>query len=592
MYWDKISCRAPDRRVRVSEKPMNQSEPIPGGPVENRPAREGTTPPPPRPPAGIPDHELLRLIGRGAYGEVWLARSITGEYRAVKVVYRSSFEQERPYEREFGGIRKFEPISRLHESQVDILHVGRNDAQGYFFYVMELADDASAGATADANAQASSSRVLANPATYQPRTLKSELLRRSRLPAAECVKLGLALTTALEHLHRNGLVHRDVKPSNIIFINGQPKLADIGLVTSVDATRSHVGTLGFAPPEGPGTVTGDLYSLGKVLYEAATARDRQEFPELPTRLGGTREEEAELLELNEVILKACDNEAKRRYQSAEAMRADLAVLDRGESLARKRRAGKRLGIFLKAGGVSVALALGAALIMRQQHFAADKRGYSIPAPTNFASIPIPTNLPSAKAAEEIPDSKNLGPSLFTLLRASAGKYPRLTLGSAGGSGLTKLRLNVHPIRWGNLYDDAIRFTTPPEKGLDLAWAFIHKPSKGFNGWWVMTVHEGSMQRGFQKYDREQPTRYENVPSAAGKVLYLQGLAGKWLEPNQDYLISFEFQDTNPVEFQIAMNFVPSEGATETNSLVLEKALGLVVKKDAHLESSSAGATNK
>jgi hypothetical protein len=61
----------------------------------------------------------------------------------------------------------------------------------------------------------------------------------------ETLEIGLALTTALEHLHRNGLVHRDVKPSNVIFVNGQPKLADIGLVSSVDATRSFVGTEGL-----------------------------------------------------------------------------------------------------------------------------------------------------------------------------------------------------------------------------------------------------------------------------------------------------------------------------------------------------------
>ena len=78
-----------------------------------------------------------------------------------------------------------------------------------------------------------------------------------------------------------------MKPSNIIFVNGVPKLADIGLVTGVDATRSYVGTEGFAPPEGPGTPQGDLYSLGKVLYEAATGKDRQEFPELPTLLART-----------------------------------------------------------------------------------------------------------------------------------------------------------------------------------------------------------------------------------------------------------------------------------------------------------------
>src|SRR5438132_11648216 len=90
----------------------------------------------------VPDHELLRCIGRGSYGEVWLARNVMGTYRAVKVVYRTTFDHDRPFEREFEGIQKFEPISRMHESQVDILHVGRNAKDGYFYYVMELADDA------------------------------------------------------------------------------------------------------------------------------------------------------------------------------------------------------------------------------------------------------------------------------------------------------------------------------------------------------------------------------------------------------------------------------------------------------------------
>src|SRR5437016_3755523 len=73
--------------------------------------------------AAIPDHQLLRCIGRGSYGEVWLARNVLGDYRAVKIVYREKFADDRPFEREFEGIRNFEPISRTHESQVDILHV-------------------------------------------------------------------------------------------------------------------------------------------------------------------------------------------------------------------------------------------------------------------------------------------------------------------------------------------------------------------------------------------------------------------------------------------------------------------------------------
>ncbi|MCP5524749.1 MAG: serine/threonine protein kinase [Verrucomicrobiales bacterium] len=298
---------------------------------------DGSKPPPP---PRVPDHELLRRIGRGAYGEVWLARSVTGAFRAVKTVHRGSFDHDRPFEREFEGIQKFEPISRRHESQVDILHVGRGD--DCFYYVMELADD-----------QASGGQI--HPDSYAPRSLKSDLQFHGRLPFEECVRIGIALTTALQNLHENGLVHRDVKPSNIIFVNGVAKLADIGLVTGVDATRSHVGTEGFAAPEGAGTPQADLYSLGKVLYEAATGKDRQEFPELPTRLREMPDREG-LEELNAVTTKACRHDPKQRYATAAAMRGDLELLQSGRSLARLHRAESRLRVVQRAGVIVTVLA--------------------------------------------------------------------------------------------------------------------------------------------------------------------------------------------------------------------------------------------
>ena len=64
----------------------------------------------PRPPT-IPDYELLWLVGQGAYGDVWLARSVTGIFRAVKIVWRDRFRDPQPFEREFKGLKEFAAIS-------------------------------------------------------------------------------------------------------------------------------------------------------------------------------------------------------------------------------------------------------------------------------------------------------------------------------------------------------------------------------------------------------------------------------------------------------------------------------------------------
>ena len=278
-----------------------------------------------RPNPAIPDHEVLRKIGGGAYGEVWLARGVTGALRAVKVVWREDFEDERGFEREFEGILKFEPMSRDHPALVNILHVGRSpDVVSFYYYVMELGDDVTSGQDI-------------NPIEYEPRTLRADthLATGVQWETSVCIDVGLRLAEALDHLHERGLAHRDVKPSNVIFVNGRAKLADIGLVAA-RGQRTFVGTEGFVPPEGPGSAQADVYSLGKVLYEIATGKDRMSFPELPDEIPSGLDRKR-WLELNKIICDICEPRISKRKISTAADLADvLRRLQRGK---RRRQSG-------------------------------------------------------------------------------------------------------------------------------------------------------------------------------------------------------------------------------------------------------------
>jgi WD40 repeat protein len=141
-------------------------------------------------------------------------------------------------------------------------------------------------------------------------------------------------------------------------------LADIGLVADVNEARSYVGTEGFIPPEGPGTPQADVFSLGKVLYEASTGKDRQDFPELPTLLDKLPDPEA-FLELNEVILNACRNPVSQRYQSAWAMHADLLILANGKSVKRLKMLERRFSNLKKIAGISALAMLALSVISIQ-----------------------------------------------------------------------------------------------------------------------------------------------------------------------------------------------------------------------------------
>ncbi len=277
------------------------------------------SPPVQRPPAELPpqvaDHTLIKRVGKGGYGEVWLARNAVGIHHVIKMVYRRDFSDAGPYEREFRGIQKFMPISRSHLGFVHILHVGRNDEVGFFYYVMEAGDDEVTG-----------QHIV--PDQYSPVNLGTRIRKDGAQSARDCLTLGLALSDALGALHAQQLIHRDIKPANIIFANGCAKLADIGLVTDIENTNhdvSRLGTEGYMAPEGPGTPSSDVYSLGKVLYEACMGLDRRRFPELPTALYEA-DDSMERMQLNRIIIKACEPRQADRYTSAIEMHTDLVAL--------------------------------------------------------------------------------------------------------------------------------------------------------------------------------------------------------------------------------------------------------------------------
>jgi CHASE2 domain-containing sensor protein len=267
-----------------------------------------------------PGYELFQPpIGEGAYGKVWLARNRAGQWRALKAIYLASFNGNTdPYDREFNGVTRYLAVPGKPAGLLQVDFVSEK-LDGYFYYVMELADSLTPG-------------WQKKRAVYQPHDLAAERARApgNRLPVRDCLRLGLVLTEALETLHRHGLTHRDIKPQNVIFVDGQPKLADLGLIAEIrpaDQVKTYVGTPGYMPPppELPGTPQADIFALGMVLYVLSTGRNATLFPDLSTSLV-SQAEPAGFLPLNAIILKACQPNPAHRYASAAEMRRALLAL--------------------------------------------------------------------------------------------------------------------------------------------------------------------------------------------------------------------------------------------------------------------------
>jgi len=261
----------------------------------------------------------IKEIASGGYGRVYLfSRDHEQDYVAGKFVYRHVFGPARDntsqaaYQRALDGLQNFQSLSGKSAYLLRIFEVLHRHEQGYFYYMMELADDIATG------------RVIA-ASTYKPRTLKNELERsgqRLRLPANRCLEVAIALARGLQVLHEGGFTHRDVRPSNIIFVNGVPKLADIDLLAEHDPALPSYIPKDYAAPEGSHSSTADIFSFGKTLYEMLTGLPVKAYPCLPPDVRFW-DDHAEMLKINKIIAKACARDLRKRYRSAQSLLSAL-----------------------------------------------------------------------------------------------------------------------------------------------------------------------------------------------------------------------------------------------------------------------------
>ena len=260
-------------------------------------------------------YELIEKIGNGGMAKVYKAKDqILNRYVAVKIL-RDEFTTDQEF------IKRFEAeaqsaASITHPNIVSVYDVG-NEGNLYYI-VMEL---------------------------VQGKTLKEIIVEEgSALPWKWSINIAIQIASALEVAHRNKIVHRDIKPHNIIITeDGVAKVTDFGIAKAVsNSTITSFGTtIGsvhyFSPEHARGGFTdskSDLYSLGVVMYEMLTGRVPFDADTpVSVALKHMQEEPTPPIELNEkipssvndIILKAMRKDTSLRYQNATEMLKDLKV---------------------------------------------------------------------------------------------------------------------------------------------------------------------------------------------------------------------------------------------------------------------------
>jgi tetratricopeptide (TPR) repeat protein/tRNA A-37 threonylcarbamoyl transferase component Bud32 len=337
-------------------------------------------------PERLGDFRLLERIGGGGMGVVYLAEQTSlGRRVALKLI--------RPDQLYFPGAkerfrREVEAAARLaHPGIVPVYTFGEESGLPYF--AMEHVDGVSLARVLEAFAGRAPESLTARDLAL---AIGADLAGAPASGSWIHASLSLVRQTAdaLQHAHERGVLHRDVKPSNVILTRGgEPKLVDFGLATRAGADRltrtgAQVGSVPYMPPELAGgdssraTAASDVYSLGVTLYEMLTLRLPYAGESTAATLALIAEGRAEpprrinpsvSIDAETVCLAAMDPEPQRRYASAAAFAADLArVLELKPIAARRASTALRLRRWVQrnparaaAAALSIVVAVGGPL---------------------------------------------------------------------------------------------------------------------------------------------------------------------------------------------------------------------------------------
>lgn len=287
-----------------------------------------------------PGYRVLRLLSEGSRAVVALAAKAGGDLVVLKL--QRLLPDQNPDEA-LNQLRQLQPLT-AGRGLLPITGFGLAGDRGWIWE--ELVAASSLGGSPPSASE-----------DYQPATLRSELIEQGRFSTEAVVAIGLTLCAALERLHASGWVHRDVKPGNLLRVQGQVVLGDYGLTAAPGSPFDFKGTEGFIPGEGAGAEGGDLYALGKTLYELWTGCDRLEFPTVPRVVLDDPHWTLHGSLLNKVLLRACSPQARDRFATAAQFASAL------QRVAQGRPAWVRQQRWIAAGVAATALAALASLAL-------------------------------------------------------------------------------------------------------------------------------------------------------------------------------------------------------------------------------------